>query len=138
MADDDLAVNPSLRIPRSELEVRFSTSGGPGGQHANKTATRVEVRFDATTSLSLSAWQRARIIERVGPVVRVVVDETRSQARNRELAEQRLAERLAGALVVDARRRPTRASRGERERRLQAKGRRSQIKAERRRPRFDD
>jgi ribosome-associated protein len=135
--DDDLVVNPSVRIPRIEVDERFTTSGGPGGQHANKTATRVELRFDAADSPSLSEWHRARIVDRLGPVVRVVVDETRSQTRNRVLAEERLVGRLAAALVVEAPRRPTRPTRGSKERRLQAKGRRSQLKADRRRPRPD-
>lgn len=137
MPDDDLVVNPSVRIPRIEVDERFTTSGGPGGQHANKTATRVELRFDAAGSPSLSEHQRARIVERLGPIVRVVVDETRSQTRNRVLAEERLVGRLAAALVVEAPRRPTRPTRGSKERRLQAKGRRSQLKSERRRPRPD-
>lgn len=137
MPDDDLVVNPSLRIARDEVDERFSTSGGPGGQHANKTATRVELRFDAEASPSLSERQRARIVERLGPIVRVVVDEFRSQTRNRVLAEERLIGRLASALVIEAPRRPTRPTRGSKERRLQAKGRRSQIKADRRPPRPD-
>ena len=134
MPDDDFVVNPSVRIPRAEVDERFSTSGGPGGQHANKTATRVELRFDAAESPSLSGRQRARIVDRLGPVVRVVVDESRSQTRNRTLAEERLVGRLAAALVVEAPRRATRPTRGSKERRLQAKGRRSQLKANRRRP----
>ena len=137
MPDDDLVVNPSVRIRRIEVDERFTTSGGPGGQHANKTATRVELRLDAAGSPSLSEHQRARIVERLGPIVRVVVDETRSQTRNRVLAEERLVGRLAAALAVEAPRRPTRPTRGSTERRLQAKGRRSQLKSERRRPRPD-
>lgn len=137
MPDDDLVVNPSLRIPRGEITERFTTSGGPGGQHANKTATRVELRFDAGVSPTLSEYQRSRIVERLGPIVRVVVDEFRSQTRNRVLAEERLTGRLASALVVEAPRRRTRPTRGSKERRLQAKGRRSETKANRRPPRPD-
>lgn len=135
--DHGLAVNRHLRIPRSEFEVRFSTSGGPGGQHANRSATRVEVRFDIESSRSLSDAQRDRLVDRLGPVVRVVVDDERSQLRNRALAEQRLAERLAAALRVERPRRNTRPTRGSVERRLTGKKKRSQTKAARRRPRDD-
>ena len=134
MADTDLRVTPTLLIPRAELLVRFSASGGPGGQHANKAATRVELSFDAGSSPSLSEGQRNRIIDRIGPVVRVVVDDERSQLRNRVLAEERLAARLASALHVDPPRRATRPSRGAKERRLHSKKLRSQTKANRQRP----
>lgn len=137
MADTDLRVTPTLLIPRAELLVRFSASGGPGGQHANKAATRVELSFDAGSSPSLSEGQRNRIIDRIGPVVRVVVDDERSQGRNRELAEARLAARLASALHVDPPRRATRPSRGAKQRRLDAKKQRSETKANRRRPGHD-
>jgi len=137
MADDDLVVNRSLRIPRAEITERFDTSGGPGGQHANKVASRVEVTFDARRSPSLSRWQRDRIVSRCGAEVRVSVDETRSQARNRELAAQRLAERLAAALVVEKTRRATRPTRGSKRRRLDAKKRRSDLKSTRRKPASD-
>lgn len=134
MADDDLVVDRTLRIPASELEVRFSASGGPGGQHANKAATRVELRFDVEASAVLHPRQRDRIVERLGSVVRVVVDDERSQLRNRALAEQRLAARLASALRVESPRHATRPGRGAVERRLQAKRRRAETKAARRRP----
>ena len=137
MAGDELRVNRSLAIPRSELEVRFSASGGPGGQHANKAATRVELTFDAEGSPSLRPSQRQRIIERIGPVVRIVVDDERSQVRNRALAEQRLAARLGSALHVEAPRRQTKPSRGAKQRRLKAKKERSETKANRRTPRHD-
>lgn len=136
MADDDLQITPSVRVPLSEVDVRFSTSGGPGGQHANRSATRVEMRFDVTSS-SLPPHLQRRIVERLGEVVRVVVDEERSQARNRAIATERLAGRLAAALHVDKPRRATRPTKGSKERRLAAKGRRSQIKADRRPPRAD-
>lgn len=138
MHDDALRVTRSVRIPRSEITMRFSASGGPGGQHANKAETRVDLSFDVEASRSLSGPQRRRIIERLGPVVRVTAEDERSQARNRGLAEQRLAERLADALRVQRKRRPTRRTRGSQERRLKAKRHRSDIKANRRRPRHDD
>ncbi len=138
MADDDLWVNRGLRIPRSEIVESFSTSGGPGGQHANKVASRVDLTFDAARSPSLSESQRSRIVRRLGPVVQVSADDTRSQARNRELAAERLARRLADALVVPRKRRATRPTRGSQRRRLQAKRRRSEIKSNRRKPRLDD
>ncbi|MBX3314446.1 MAG: aminoacyl-tRNA hydrolase [Actinobacteria bacterium] len=137
MADTDLRVTSTLRIPRAELLVRFTASGGPGGQHANKAATRVELTFDAESSPSLSEGQRNRILDRIGPVVRVVVDDERSQSRNRELAEQRFVARLASALHVDPPRRATRPSRGAKQRRLDEKKRRSETKVNRRRPGHD-
>lgn len=137
MPGDDLEVSGSLRIPRSETTERFGVSGGPGGQHANKVATRVELVFDVTASTVLTDWQRSRILTRCGPLVAVSVDDTRSQARNRELAAQRLCERLAAALVVDKPRRATRPSRSAKRRRLEAKKRRSDVKENRRKPGWD-
>ena len=134
MADDDLVVARGVRIPRSELTYRFTASGGPGGQHANKAATRVELTFDVAASPSLHEARKARLVAKLGPVVRVVVDDTRRQARNREIAEERLVARLAAALYVEAARRATRPTKGSKERRLQAKKQRSQTKADRRRP----
>jgi ribosome-associated protein len=134
---DDVIVSGGLRIPAGELDVRFSTSGGPGGQHANKAATRVEVRFDVAGSPSLTDHQRERLVERLGPTVRVVVDEHRSQSRNRTVALERLGERLAAALRTEPPRRPTRPGRGAKERRLQAKRQRGETKAGRRRPHDD-
>ena len=138
-ADDDgrVRVTASLSIPMSELQFRFSPSGGPGGQHANKVNTRVELRFDVAGSPSLGPRQRARLLDRVGPEVRVVADDERSQVRNRQLAVQRFRERLVAALHVEKTRRPTRPSRGEKERRLAAKRRLSERKRNRR-PDFDD
>ena len=132
-----IQVTRSVAIPRAEVDVRFTTSGGPGGQHANKTATRVELRFDVEASAALSAEQRARIVALLGPTVRVVVDDERSQLRNRALAYERLAARLASALHVDRPRRPTRPSRGANQRRLQAKRQRSETKQQRRTPRAE-
>ena len=137
MADDDLVVNRSVRIPRRELVVSFHASGGPGGQHANKAATRVELTFDVASSPSLTEAQRARVLAKLGPQVRVVADDERSQTRNRALAEQRLVDRLAAALRVERPRRATRPTKGSQERRIQAKKQRSQTKAQRRRPPAD-
>ena len=131
-AGDVLRVTRSVAIPLGELEVRTGPSGGPGGQHANRAHTRVEVRFDVESSPSLGPIQRARVVDRLGPVVRVAADDERSQARNRALAMERLAARLAGALHVDKPRRPTRPSKGAVERRLEAKRRQSTRKRERR------
>lgn len=128
-----MRVSSRLSIPVAELEWRFSRSGGPGGQHANTADTRVEVRFDVAGSPSLDESQRARLLERVGAEVRVVASDRRSQARNRQLALERLADRLAKALVVEAPRRATRPTRGSVQRRLEAKRRRGQRKAGRRR-----
>jgi ribosome-associated protein len=138
-ADDDgrVRVTASLTIPLSELQFRFSPSGGPGGQHANKVNTRVELRFDVAGSPSLGPRQRARLLDRVGPEVRVVADDERSQVRNRQLAVQRFRDRMAAALHVEKTRRPTRPSRGEKERRLAAKRRLSERKRNRR-PDFED
>ena len=133
-----LSVNRSLRIPLDELEWRFSASGGPGGQHANRSNTRVEIRFDVASSPSLGPRQRVRLVERFGPVVRVVVDAERSQRRNRVLAQERLAERLAAALRVDPPRTPTKPTAGSRQRRLSEKRRRGEQKRQRQRPPSDD
>jgi ribosome-associated protein len=127
-----LRVNRSLAIPLSELTFRFGPSGGPGGQHANKASTRVELRFDVEHSASLRPGQRARLLERFGRHVRVVADGNRSQSRNREEAVERLRQRLADALVTKRPRTPTRPSRGAVERRLDEKRRRSQQKQARR------
>src|SRR5204862_7613447 len=103
-----LRVTRSCAIPFDELEWRFSGSGGPGGQHANTANTRVEVRFDVASSPSLGPRQRARLLERLGPLVRVVASDERSQTRNRALALDRLRERLADALHIEAPRHKTR------------------------------
>lgn len=134
MADDVLVVSRGVKVPRSELKVSFRASGGPGGQHANKAATRVELVFDVASSPSLLPVQRARVLERIGPVLRIVVDDERSQARNRAIAEERFVARLAAALHVEAPRRPTKPSKGAKQRRLDDKKRRSETKANRRPP----
>jgi ribosome-associated protein len=115
-----------------------SRSGGPGGQHANTSDSRVEVRFSVADSTALGPRQRARLLERLGPVVRAVASDSRSQARNRAVALERLSARLAGGLAVDPPRRPTRPSRGAKEARLREKQRRSARKQDRRRPGPDD
>jgi ribosome-associated protein len=129
-----LRVSGSCAIPLGELTWRFSRSGGPGGQHANTADTRVEVRFDVARSPSLGPRQRARLVERLGPEVRVVASDERSQVRNRELALQRLAARLAEGLRVTAPRRPTRPTKASVQRRLEGKRRQADRKATRRRP----
>jgi len=131
---EELRVSPTCRIPVEELEWRFSASGGPGGQHVNTSNTKAEVRFDIAASPSLGPGQRARLLERLGPVVRVVASDERSQARNRQLALERLRVRLADALHVEPPRRPTRPSRSAREKRMGAKRRRGDIKRGRGRP----
>jgi ribosome-associated protein len=129
-----LRVNDRLTIPLAEVTVRTSRSSGPGGQHANVTASRVEASFDVRASTTLSEAQRRRLLARRGPRVVAVAQDARSQARNRELALQRLAERIAQALVVPKRRRATRPTAASRERRLTSKRRDAQRKRERRRP----
>lgn len=134
-----LRVSRSCAIPLAELTWRFTASGGPGGQHANTSNTRAEVVFDVATSPSLGPLQRQRLLAKLGPVVRVVASDERSQARNRALALDRLRGRLAEALKVDPVRRPTRKTKGSDERRLQAKRQRSDVKRLRQtRPSTDD
>lgn len=139
MADEPgfLRVSGSLRIPDGELVWRFSRSGGPGGQHANTSDTRADVRFDIAGSPSLGPRQRARLLERLGPEARAVASDERSQARNRELARRRLADKLAEGLRLETPRRPTRPSKGSVQRRLDDKRRRSARKADRRPPERD-
>ena len=132
--DESLRVNRSLRIPLDELEWRFTPSGGPGGQHANRSNTRAEVTFDIAGSPSLGPRQRARLLERLGPTIRVVVDDERSQLRNRVLAQQRLAARLESALRIEKERRPTAPTEAARRRRLEQKRRRGERKQLRRPP----
>ncbi|MDA8301279.1 MAG: alternative ribosome rescue aminoacyl-tRNA hydrolase ArfB [Actinomycetota bacterium] len=127
-----LRVNRRLVIPEADLSWRFSGSGGPGGQHANTANTRVELVFDVAGSESLGPRQRARLLERLGPRARVVVSEERSQARNREIALERLAERVEAALRVERPRLATAPTKASRERRLRAKRLRSERKSDRR------
>jgi ribosome-associated protein len=133
-----MIVNPELAVPLAEVELRTSRSSGPGGQHANVTASRVEAVFDVGESASLSGSQRERLRARYGDRVTAVAQDARSQARNRELALERLRERLAAGLVVAKRRRRTRPSRAARAKRLESKRRTSVRKQARRPPRIDD
>ena len=112
---------------------------GPGGQHANKAATRVELTFEVSTSSAFRhEHQRRRVIERLGTPVRVVADDERSQLRNREIAQRRLAEKIRSAVAVPKRRRATKPTRGSQRRRLASKAQRSETKRQRKRPRLDD
>jgi ribosome-associated protein len=129
-----LRVNGRLAIPLAEVTMRASRSSGPGGQHANVTASRVEASFDVLSSTSLSDAQRRRLLARAGPRVVAIAQDERSQARNRELALARLGERLAQALATPKRRRPTRPTAASRERRLATKRRGTERKRERRPP----
>ncbi len=141
--EDELPLRSRLRvgrlsIPLEEVEWRATTSGGPGGQHANRSNTRVEVRFDVAGSPSLGPRQRARLLERLGPVVRASAGESRSQATNRKMALDRLVSKLADGLRRDAPRRPTTPTRGATERRLAEKRSRAEVKRNRARPGTDD
>ncbi|HEV7524462.1 MAG TPA: alternative ribosome rescue aminoacyl-tRNA hydrolase ArfB [Acidimicrobiia bacterium] len=129
-----LRVSRSCAIASDELEWRFTASGGPGGQHANTSNTKVELRFDVESSPSLGPRQRARLLERLGPVVRVTASERRSQHQNRELALERLAARLAAALHVDPKRFATKPTRAAKKRRVDTKRRHADLKRNRRRP----
>ena len=133
-----LRVTRTCVIAPDELEWAFSGSGGPGGQHANTSNTRVELRFDIEASGSLGPRQRARLIERLGPRVRVVASERRSQLQNRELALERLGERLAAALHIDPPRVATRPSRSAKRARVEQKRRQGERKQARRTPRADE
>jgi ribosome-associated protein len=135
--DDPMRVTRDVAIPLREIVVRASRSSGPGGQHANVTASRVEASFDAAASPSLTDAQRARVLARCGPVVRAIAQDARSQARNRELALERLRERLARALHVPRARHATRPTKTSRVRREKAKRRQAQRKSERRPPADD-
>ncbi len=135
---EELRIDAGLAIPLGEVELRASRSSGPGGQHANVTASRVEAVFDVEASASLSEAQRARLLERLGPVVTAVAQDARGQARNRELALGRLAEKIAAGLKVPRRRRPTKPGRAARERRLDEKRRASARKRDRRPPSAED
>ena len=132
-----LRVNDRVTIPLAEVTLRASRSSGPGGQHANVTASRVEASFDVLASQALSETQRRRVLARAGPRLVAIAQDERSQARNRELALTRLAERLAQALLVPKSRRATRPTAASRERRLAQKRRDTQRKRERRRPEDD-
>jgi len=127
-------VTRSVSLPRSEIDYRFSRSSGPGGQHAQKSDTRVEASFDVEASTALSEAQKRRVVAKAGPVLRAIAQDERSQWRNRELATERLVEALREALRVPRRRRPTKPTKASRERRLEQKRRRSDTKRLRRPP----
>ena len=133
-----LPINRDVSIPLDEIAVQASRSSGPGGQHANKTESRIEASFDVAASNTLTDAQKARVTARCGPVVRAVAQDARGQARNRALALERLAARLARALEVPRTRRPTKPSRAARARRLEAKRRASERKRGRGRPTADE
>jgi ribosome-associated protein len=132
--DEALQIGDGAAIPLDEIELRASRSSGPGGQHANVTASRIEAVFDVEASEALSDEQRERLREKLGPRVTAVAQDARSQARNRELALERLRQKLEEGLRRPKKRRRTRPSRGARERRLEQKRQRSQRKAQRRKP----
>jgi ribosome-associated protein len=134
MERESIPVTRSVSLPRSEIDYRFSRSSGPGGQHAQKSDTRVEASFDVETSSALSEAQKRRVVGKAGPVLRAVAQDERSQWRNRELATERLVEALREALRVPRRRRPTKPTKASRERRLEQKRRRSDTKRLRRPP----
>jgi ribosome-associated protein len=135
---DLLHVNRNVAIPLDEVVLRASRSSGPGGQHANVTASRIEASFDVAASQALDEAQKRRIIARQGPVVRAIAQDARSQTRNRALALERLAGRLASALEVPRARRPTKPTHASRQRRLEAKRRDADRKRGRRRPGTED
>ena len=135
--DDPMRVTRGVEIPLSEIEVRASRSSGPGGQHANVTASRIEAVFDVRESRALTEEQKRRVMARVGPRLTAVAQDTRSQTRNRELALARLRSRLAHALVVPRSRRATKPTRAARKQRVESKRRRGEITRARRRPELD-
>jgi ribosome-associated protein len=135
--DDPMPLRDGAAIPLREIELRATRSSGPGGQHANVTASRVQASFDVAASTALTDAQKRLISQRLGPVVTAVAQDERSQTRNRELALQRLRERLSAALIVAAPRRKTRPTAASERRREQGKRRRSDVKRGRRPPSTD-
>jgi ribosome-associated protein len=134
MERESIRVTRSVLLPLSEITIRVSRSSGPGGQHAQKSSTRVEASFDVEASTALTDGQKRRVVERAGAVIRAVAQDERSQARNRDLAIERLVEKLREALAVPRRRVPTGPNTRVRERRLEQKRRRARTKALRARP----
>jgi ribosome-associated protein len=134
MDGESIQVTRTVAIPVSEIELRFSRSSGPGGQHAQKSETRVEAILDVERSSGLSPAQKARVVGKAGPVLRAVAQDERSQLRNRELAVERLVESLREALRVQRPRRPTKPTAAAEERRLEQKRRRAETKQRRRKP----
>ena len=133
-ASESIRVTRTVVVPPGEIRLRTSRSSGPGGQHAQKSETRVEAIFDVVASSALSDVQKRRVVSKAGPVLRAVAQDERSQWRNRELATERLVESLREALRVPRRRRPTKPTKASRERRLEAKRRRGDTKRLRRPP----
>jgi ribosome-associated protein len=134
MDGESIRVTRAVSIPLSEIELRFSRSSGPGGQHAQKSETRVEAVFDVDASTALSPTQKARVARKAGSILRAVAQDERSQARNRELAVERVAEQLRDALKVERKRVPTKPTAQSKQRRLEAKRRRAELKRLRRPP----
>jgi ribosome-associated protein len=134
MNGDSIRVTRSVVLPLAEVELQVSRSSGPGGQHAQKSETRVVAVFDVEASTALSETQKRRVVAKAGPVLRAVAQDERSQARNRELALERLVGALREALRVPRKRRPTKPTAASRERRLEGKRRRGQVKRQRRPP----
>jgi ribosome-associated protein len=134
MERECIRVTRSVSLPLSEIELRVSRSSGPGGQHAQKSSTRVEALFDVEASSALTDVQKRRVVDRAGPVLRAIAQDERSQSRNRELATERLVEKLREALAVPRRRVPTAPTAAAAERRLETKRRRSRTKRLRRPP----
>jgi ribosome-associated protein len=134
MERESIQVTRSVSLPVCEITIRVSRSSGPGGQHAQKSSTRVEAVFDVEASEALTDHQKRRVIARAGPVLRAIAQDQRSQLRNRERAVERLVEKLRSALAVPRRRRPTAPTATARERRLTEKKRRSRVKTLRRPP----
>jgi ribosome-associated protein len=134
MERESIRVTRSVVLPLSEVDFRFSRSSGPGGQHANRSETRVEAVFDVAESEALTEAQKRRVVARTGPTLRAVAQDERSQWRNRELAVERLVDQLREALRVERKRVPTKPTAAARERRLEEKKRRSQVKRLRRAP----
>jgi ribosome-associated protein len=134
MTGDSIRVTRSVALPQEEVDLRFSRSRGPGGQHANTSETRVEAVFDVESSTALSEAQKRRVLAKAGPTLRAVAQDERSQWRNRELAVERLVDQLREALRVERRRVPTKPSAAARQRRLDQKRRRSETKRLRRPP----
>ncbi len=137
-APASIRITNSVRVPVHELMWRFTGSGGPGGQHANTSNTRVELTFDVASSSAFGPRQRERVLEALGATVRITASDTRSQSRNRELALGRLTTKLADALRIETPRRPTKPSRAAKRARLNDKQQRSSVKQQRQRPSRDD
>ena len=135
MERESIRVSRSVSIPLSEISFRYSRSSGPGGQHAQKSETRVEALFDVESSAALTDRQKHRVVRKAGPVLRAIAQDERSQARNRELATERIVDTLREALRVERRRVATKPGKAAVERRLEQKRRRSQTKRLRQPPR---